>query len=335
MRELPESAATSITRRRFILIAAAATGATQLPTMAVAAEPEFVTWQGTALGASATLVLQHRDTAAARSVIEACLAEVARLETIFSLYRPDSALSRLNATGVLDDAPADLRQLLAEALHIAGQTDGAFDPTIQPLWALYARHFDAPAASADGPERAEIVEVLKLVDWRNVEIDGSRVRLALPGMALTLNGIAQGYITDKVGDLLRRQGFENVLVNMGEQLALGPKWDGSSWRIGIAEPSAPGTVHVHVPLSHGALATSGGYGFSFDPDGRVTHILDPSTGRPAKSWASVTVVADRATLADGLSTALAVAPPSQAKHILGNDCRAYGIAVAGQAGAWI
>jgi thiamine biosynthesis lipoprotein ApbE len=232
------------------------------------------------------------------------------------------------------DAPADLRVLLAEALALAELSGGAFDPTVQPLWALYARHFSSPGADPEGPAADAIVRAKALIDWRNVEIENAGIRLREPAMAITLNGIAQGYITDRVGGLLQDRGFDHVLVNMGEELALGPKWDGAAWRVGIANPAAPETLLTELSLSRGAIATSGGYGYHFDPAGRFTHILDPSTGAPARRWASVTVVTDRAAAADGLSTALTVAPAARASQILPHGAKAY-VVSAGSDGYWL
>ncbi len=324
-----------LTRRRFVSMLAAA-GVTPLVSHRGFAGPmPTFTWEGVALGAHAQLSLQHPDEGAAKSAIAACLEEVSRLEAIFSLHRADSALQRLNARGSLDAAPADLRVLLAEALTLAERSDGAFDPTVQPLWALYAAHFSRPGADPDGPPREAILRAKALVDWRKVEIDDAAIRLREPGMAVSLNGIAQGYITDRVGDLLRARGFRHVLVNMGEQLAIGPKWDGEAWRVGIADPAAPATPFIEVPLSGGAIATSGGYGYRFDPAGRFTHILEPKTGAPARRWASVTVLADRAATADGLSTALTVIPAERAPALLPPGARAYVIPSGAERGRWL
>lgn len=320
-----------LNRRRFIAIAAAGGSASLLPRLSFAS-PQTVTWRGIALGAEASIVLEHDDAAQARLAIAECLAEAARLEAIFSLYRADSALVQLNATGKLDGAPADLRLLLSEALLLAERSQGAFDPSIQPLWSLYARHFGSPDASPQGPNRRDIERALELVDWRSIAIDDGTIRLLKPGMAITLNGIAQGYITDKVGDLLRRRGFLHVLVNMGEQLALGPKWDGTQWRVGIAEPSASDRTLCEVPLSEGAIATSAGNGFRFDAAGQFTHILDPHTGGTASRWASVTVVADRATIADGLSTVFSVAPYSPA---LAGEAGVFAVPRGAAGGQWL
>jgi FAD:protein FMN transferase len=329
----PEQSHQLMTRRRFVSVLAAAGAASLMPSHA--GQAQTFTWEGTALGAHAQLSLQHPDEGIARAAIAACLEEVARLEAIFSLYRADSALMRLNARGYLDVAPADLRLLMAEALQLAEWSDGAFDPTVQPLWALYAQHFSRPDADPNGPSSAAIEEAKALVGWRKVEIEGAAIRFGVPGMGVTLNGIAQGYITDRVGDLLRARGFEHVLVNMGEQLALGSKWDGEAWRIGIADPARPERPLLEVPLSRGAIATSGGYGFRFDPAGRFTHILEPKSGAPAHQWASVTVICDRATAADGLSTALTVAPAERAASLLPRGARAYLMPSGGAEGHWL
>ena len=325
----------ALTRRRFLNVLAAASVAPVLSRGARARQVQTFRWEGIALGAHARLALQHYDAGAANCAIAACLEEVARLEAIFSLFRPDSSLARLNACGRLDAAPADLRLLLAQALALAERSGGAFDPTVQPLWVLYARHFSDPGADPQGPPHDAIKKAAALVGWRKVEIEGAAIQLREPGMALTLNGIAQGYITDKVADLLHEKGFQHLLVDMGEQRALGPKWDGEAWRVGIANPLAPDTSIVELALRNGAIATSGGYGYYFDPAGRFTHILDPSTGATAHRWASVTVVADRAETADGLSTALSTISAEHARTVIPRCARAYLIPSGSEAGYWL
>jgi thiamine biosynthesis lipoprotein len=311
-----------ITRRRFVSILAAASATLLLPRRG-AAEPKTFTWEGIALGAQAKLSLQHSDEAWAREAIAASITEVARLESIFSLHQADSALSRLNRTGRLDESPVELRELLAQSATLSQSSLGAFDATIQPLWKLYADYFADPTASPEGPSQEAIADRLHFVDWRKIEIEGASIAFSAPGMSVTLNGIAQGYITDRVGALLRERGFEHVLVNMGEDLALGPNWDGSTWTIGIRNPREPSTLLTELPLARGAVATSGGYGYQFDRTGQFTHILDPKTGQPARLWASVTVVADSATLADGLSTALSIVSMELMPTVLAGKGRAF------------
>ena len=301
-----------LTRRRFLTVTAAAAGVAALPS-ARAATP--VEWRGTALGAQAFLRLHHPDAAAAWRLVADCLAEVERLEGIFSLYRPDSALSRLNRDAVLEAPPLDLVVLLNEAKRYGDLTGGAFDVTVQPLWDLYARHFADPAADPLGPPEAAVAAARALVDYRRIDVAPGRIALRHPGMAVTLNGIAQGYITDRVADRLRVAGMERVLVHLGETRALGLAEDGRPWRVGIVDPAVPGAAPARmIDLTEGAVATSGGYGTRFSP--HCHHLFDPATGRNANHVESVTVTAPTATAADALSTALAVLPPGEAVRVL-------------------
>ncbi|MGR3632689.1 MAG: FAD:protein FMN transferase [Limimaricola soesokkakensis] len=259
------------TRRRFLAIAAA--------TLAAPGAVHAEDWRGTALGAEAAITLSGP-----RREVEAALAEaratLERMEALFSLHRPDSALSRLNATGRLDaPAPEFMAVIdLCAAAHAA--TGGRFDPTVQPLWRALAEQGDVPAAAAR-------------IGWGRVA-RGAGLRLG-PGQALTFNGIAQGYASDRVAEGLATRGFERALVNIGEMRALG-----GPWRIGI-EDHARGLLG-QATLTGGAIATSSP-GALFLPGG-ASHILDPrSGGAVPPAWSSVSVEADSAALADALSTA--------------------------------
>ncbi|MBM3950696.1 MAG: FAD:protein FMN transferase [Rhodospirillales bacterium] len=299
-------------RRRALAVLAAA-GATLLTGRPAKAAPARWEWRGQAMGADARLILLHPDQSVARAAADACAAEIARLEAEFSLYRADSALSRLNRFGRLDHPGHDLRRLLAEALGFAHSTDGTFDPTVQPLWELYAEHFARTSGAIPSPEA--VAAVMAAVGWRRVAFSVEAIALA-PGTRLTLNGIAQGYITDRVADLLRARGFERVLIDLGETRALGAGPRNAPWAVGIAERSG-GSALFRIPLEDRALAVSAPAGTVFEPSGRWHHLLDTATGAPASSWRLVAVRAADATTADALSTALAASPPERSRTILG------------------
>src|SRR5579859_534108 len=145
----------SLTRRRFIRIAGIATGlGLALPALRPAsgdAAPLLHRWTGVALGADAEMQLYHPDASVAAELIDRSLAEVRRLEKIFSLYDETSALRRLNKAGALDDPPQELVQLLSDCARFSRATAGAFDATVQPLWDLYAAHFSSAEADPAGP----------------------------------------------------------------------------------------------------------------------------------------------------------------------------------------
>lgn len=282
-----------LNRRRFIALSASAAAA-GLPRRVRAAEP--VRWQGVALGAAASLTIEHDDRPAALALLDRCLAELQRLEGIFSLYRPDSGLVRLNREGRLGAPPLELVALLSEAGRFWRLSEGAFDPTVQPLWEAYARHFSRPGADPAGPD---VDSVRALVGFQHVRFDEDEISFARAGMGLTMNGIAQGWITDRVAELLRQGGMRSVLVDMGEIRG----W-GRDWRVGLEAGGA-------LTLRDGAVATSAPDGTRFSPC--CHHLFEPATCRSAAAPKAVTVMAGTATEADALSTILAVRPGLRAK----------------------
>jgi len=302
-------------RRRFIGITAAASAlaltpgllrpAGAAPRTQAPAAPEPLSWRGVALGADAELRLYHPDSRVAQQLLSQSLAEVHRLERVFSLYRADSALATLNRQGYLDAPPADLVRLLGDSVYFGQITAGAFDLSVQPLWQLYADHYSRPDADPAGPAAPALRDALARVDYRAIRITPQRIQLQRPGMALTLNGIAQGYITDRITELLRAGGLDRALVDLGEIRGLhtpaGP--DAAPWRVGLAQPQSPDQVQAVVELRNQALATSGGYGTPLDLAGRHTHLFDPHTGSAQPRYRSVSVLAANATTADALSTA--------------------------------
>ncbi|HEY1364819.1 MAG TPA: FAD:protein FMN transferase [Xanthobacteraceae bacterium] len=309
------------TRRRAIGITAAAAGLSLVPFgRAVKPAESLVSWRGEALGALASLQIHHPDRAFAAELVGRAVAEVRRLERIFSLYRTDSALVELNRRGVLVAPPRELVLVLGESRRIWELTGGAFDPTIQPLWSLYYRHFSSVGHDPSGPSAEALRAALAKVGLADVRFDSNRVVLGRRGMALSLNGIAQGYITDRVVEMLRVQGIAHSLVDMGEPRAIGAHAGGRPWQVGIADPDAPERIGDTLELVNKAVATSGGYGFRFDAEGRFNHILDPRSGRSPDLYKSVTVVAATATAADGLSTAFSLVGPGEIEAALRRLC---------------
>jgi thiamine biosynthesis lipoprotein len=266
-----------LTRRRFIAITAALAPSMALPNSDLHVET------GIALGAKVTLRLQHPD---APRLASLAMTEIRRLEAMFSLYQSSSSLVRLNRDGRLDAPPFELLECLtlAGAVHAVSVR---FDPTIQPLWQAEAAAVERGIPLSDG-ERAT---ALAQVGWDGVTLSPEAITLR-PGMALTLNGIAQGYIADRTAARLASHGLTRALIDTGEMVAL-PDGD---WPVQVGDGP--------ILLRNRALATSAPLGMTFGGDGTTSHILDPLTGRPVQSaWKSVTISAPSAALADALSTA--------------------------------
>lgn len=297
---------TGLSRRKVIALSAAAGGAALVPFGAPrrAAAAPLLEWTGVSLGAVATIRLAHPDRGAGEHLLRRAVLEAHRLERIFSLYREDTALSELNRRGVLVAPPCELVDLLRVCGQVWRDTGGAFDPTVQPLWRCYAEHFAVAGADPIGPAPQHLAAALRLVGWPKVSVSRDRIAFRQRGMALTLNGIAQGYITDRVVDLLRREGIESSLVDMGEIRTLGRHPDGRPWRAAIEGAAGP-PPHRTLDVIDMAVATTGADGFRFDADGRCNHLFNPATGRCASPTTSLTVVAPTAAAADALSTAFA------------------------------
>jgi thiamine biosynthesis lipoprotein len=315
---MPDDQHTQPTRRRAIRIMAAAAGVPLLIAAVRASAPrgQFHTWQGDVLGAWSELTLWHTDAAFAQRTIRKVRQEIDRFERIFSLYRPDSEIARLNAAGRLARPSPELRALIEESQHMAALSGGAFDISVQPLWRLYEAHFwSRSEVQADIAARArETAE--QLVDFRRIEAGAASIGFTRPGMAITLNSLAQGYITDAIADLLRQEGFESAVVDLGEFRTLGRHPDGRPWRLGIRNGKAAGEAGRTVELTDMALAVSGGYGTPFEPSGRFHHIFDPQSGASANALVEVAVIGPRATAANALSTAICVAGEARTTALL-------------------
>jgi thiamine biosynthesis lipoprotein len=264
-------------------------------------------WRGVVLGADASLMIHHSDATEAVRLTTLALIEIERLEKIYSLNRPDSALVRLNREGLLNDPPAELVELLSRARTWSEISDGAFDVTVQPLWELYRDFFSDPASAPDGPSEAAVAKVRSLVDFRSLDVTPDRISLANPGMAVTLNGIAQGDITDRVAEMLRAEGLTQSLINLGEMRALGGHPEGRPWRVGVKDPYDSASLVTQTDLTDRAMATSSATGTIFDTSGRHHHLFDPKSGRPSRGLISATVIGRRAADADAFSTALLAA----------------------------
>lgn len=294
------------TRRRVITIFASAAAGAMIGGPARSGRAEYE-WRGTAMGADATILFSGIEPKATQSAIATVEAEIDRLEEALSLFRADSELRRLNREKVLHAPSGDMRRALSLALRIAASSEGLFDPSVQALWEA---HIDWFAASPDAglPPDSVIARARAAVDWRTILLQPDKIRLG-EHQRLTLNGLGQGYVTDRVADLLYSHGFRNILVDLGEQRAVGPRQGGAPWLVARANATP-------IALTCGALATSEGGGCVLGASGAAHHLFDPRTGRSAGYWKKITVHHRSAAVADALSTALYVASGDEIEALL-------------------
>ena len=293
-------------RRRFLQILATASSGLSLSQLE-AAGLEAVRWQGYALGAFGRCTLYTDQPSKARRLLQTCFREIQALERCFSLYDHHSELCQLNRKGTLRSPKAIWISLLNAADRAHQLTRGAFDPTIQPLWECYTRHFQQNPHIETAPHPKVLESARALCGWQNLSYDKQAIRLHTPGAKLSLNGIAQGFITDRVSEILKEAGYRNVLVEIGETRALGPHPHQRPWRVGIQDAHRPNAIHQLAELDNRALATSARNGTTLSPKLGIGHLINPKDGHSNTCWKSISVLAPTATEADALSTGLSFA----------------------------
>ncbi len=248
----------------------------------------------------------------AKQTVDACFAEIARLEGLLSAYRTDSEISRVNEEGY--DHPVavsdEVFALLKKAQILSAATDGTFDITVKPLIDLWDMRSGRNAVPSDDA----IAAVLPSVGYEKLVLDEETktVQFTVPGMGIELGAIAKGYAGDRVRDILKSAGVNGAIVDLGGNIVTTARKNGKPWRIGLQDPDQPrGSYFTTVESAGESVVTSGPYERYFEKDGKsYHHILDPRTGWPADTGLkSVTVISEDGTLADALSTALFVMGP--------------------------
>ncbi len=266
------------------------------------------------MGMAVTIVLHTATEPTARAAARAAFDRIALLEDVLSDYRAGSEVRQLavraaDEPGAWIPVSTDLLRVLELALEAAQATDGAFDPTLGPLVALWRQARETGRL----PEHAMLDSARARVGWQHLELDtaGRAVRLMQPGMQLELSGVAKGYILGEALVVLEQAGAPIAMIQAGGDIVLGEAPPGrEGWVIEIS--GAPSE-----PLSRVAVATSG-TGEQFVEIGgvRYAHILDPRTGLGLTTTTQVTVIGPDGALADALATAAVVLGPAAAPRAM-------------------
>lgn len=235
-------------------------------------------------------------------------AEVERIHNTMSRFREGSDIWNINTSeaGQMVIVDECTFRLIEESIRISNMTDGAFDITILPLMNVWRTAREQNKLPTD-----EEIEVARnLVNWQYIILDplNRAVGLKKAGMGIDLGGIAKGYAIDMAVEALKKHGIKSAMVNAGGDIyLLGKPPQREWWRIGIEDPREEGKLFASLKLGDGAVVTSGDYRWYFVIDNqRFHHIIDPRSGFPVERMQSVTIIAPKATFADGLSTAIFV-----------------------------
>jgi FAD:protein FMN transferase len=254
-----------------------------------------------AMGSPCDIQLYARSQLEAREVSEMAIADVNRLEALYSRYRSDSFLSAINrvaASGGRISVDEETAGLLNYATTCYRESGGLFDITSGILRRGW--RFDRDQL----PAQDEIDKLLDKVGWDKVCWDPPVLEFPCPGMEIDFGGVVKEYAVDRVAALCWNAGVQHGVINLGGDIKIiGPHPDGSPWRIGLRHPRRAGGVIKTLSLHHGGVASSGDYERCIVVDGvRYAHVLNPKTGWPVRHLAAVNVVADLCVVAGSAST---------------------------------
>ena len=247
-----------------------------------------------------------------RAAAEEALAEITRLESMLSLYKPTSEIAHINTRGAQEPVPVspEVFSLLEQCVALGEQTRGAFDITLAPLMRCWRFINDTGAA----PSETDLAEARANCGWPQLRLNPEQasVQLATEGAMLDLGSVGKGYALEQAAALLQENEFENFLIHGGTSTvcARGVQADGAPWRIAVEHLDADQPPLSIVDLQNESLSVSGIGGKSFiDDDGlEQGHVIDPRTGRPTQAARVAAVMCHSATVSDAWATALLVVP---------------------------
>ena len=257
----------------------------------------------------------QEDAAAGQRVLAEIMAEMRRIDAVFSTFLETSELSRLNREAGKGwmEVSDELFDLLKKSRMVSDLTDGAFDIT----YASAGRYYDYRAG--ERPDEETLRMALAAINYRYVELDEktTRVRFAHPEVYVDLGGIAKGHAVDRCAAILAREGIMQGMISAGGDSRIIGDRRGKPWTVGIRDPRREDVTVVLLPLVDTAVSTSGDYERFFEEDGvRYHHILDPSTGDSARATRSVTILGKEATFTDALSTSVFVLGPVEGLKLI-------------------
>jgi thiamine biosynthesis lipoprotein len=266
------------------------------------------------MGTFAHVIVVAKDTNTCQKCIEAAFAAMDRVDALMSDYKTDSEISLINQNAA--EYPVQVGEstfeVLQRSVEFSKMTDGAFDITVGPLVDL----FRSAKESHIAPDQEQIDKAKSKVGYEKLILDSNNrtVKFAVDGMRLDLGGIAKGYGIDKAIKAIQSAGALGAMVDVGGDVrCFGvPSKGKKNWLVGIQDPNLNldtpnGNIILKLKIADGAVATSGDYQqFVIIKGKKYSHIINRRTGTSAEGLSSVTIIADNATDADALATAVSV-----------------------------
>ena len=258
------------------------------------------------MGTFISMTLFHPSKTRAEEAMGRAFEEINMLSRELNRFNSISAVARLNDGGKLNDVPPHMMKIIHRALDYYKFTDGCFDITVKPIIDLFQDRF----SKGRNPTELEIKERARLIGSNNIELSNKKIIFKEPGMGITLDGIAKGYIVDCAANILDREGIKSYLINAGGDIRVaGKKANKKPWTIAVQDPNKKGNYPAIIHMTRGAIATSGNYEIYFDKERMFYHIVNPRTGMSPQTDISVSIVSGSCIDADALSTAVFVMEP--------------------------
>ena len=312
-----------INRRSFLklsgVLGIGLASATAIPTLAEAVkfdrELYKISKTRLAMGTFVSMTLLHSSRDQAEDAMGEAFLEIDRLSRTINRFDETTAVAQLNREGFLKDVPPEVAAVVFRALEYYRISNGAFDISVKPVVDLFKEKFSEGKNMP--PTEGELRKALSLVNASNIEFEGFYLRFKEPGMGITLDGIAKGYIVDRASQVLAKHRIKNHLINAGGDIrTMGHGRDKKPWAIAVQDPQKKKHYPDIIHMTNGAIATSGNYEIYFDKEKMFHHIVNPGTGLSPDKSTSVSVLAETAMDADALSTSVFVMDPERGTRFI-------------------
>ena len=304
-----------INRRKLIkIIAFSAMGSTAYGMYNLFGDKEYIksNWTGTVLNNNVSLEIHSNEGKNNGLIYSQINSFINQADDIFNLQNLDSEIVRLNKNKILKNPSPYLIEVIKKSQILSEQTNGNFDITVQPLWNYYYSHFILNGNS-NFPDDKILKNIINSINWKNVVIDNNTIILK-NNASITLNGIAQGWITDKVVEIINKNNIKNTLVDFGETFASGSYEAKRPWNIQIQSSEGINTV---IKLTNKAVATSSASGTMFEPTKKYNHIFNPKTGLSTSNFDTVSIISNKAWLSDCIATSALLLSKKELKVLCG------------------
>jgi thiamine biosynthesis lipoprotein len=260
------------------------------------------------MGGRFDITIVAKDSLNAEQNIDEVIAEITRIEYLISDWKPTTQISEVNQNAGIRPVKVDREvfELTQRAIHFSEITNGGFDISFAAMDKIWK--FDGSMTAMPTPEA--IKKSVEKVGYKNIILDSvnSTIFLKLKGMKIGFGALGEGYATNKCKEMMLAKGIKSGIINgTGDMSTWGKQPNGKPWNIGVTNPFHPDDLLGTIPLTQGAITTSGSYEKFVVFDGkRYSHIINPATGYPATGLCSVTVLGPNAETANGLSTSIMI-----------------------------